>query len=217
MKAIESDAIDEMYRTLGLAGGVASEDTKLDDGIVVPTLPLTDIIRRSRTSAATTGWFYGIFENDHLAAGEVFSVIDPYNAGDDRTAPFPRIIPNDLDFWVLSASLRRVAGAGTLDGAVLSVNPAAVQMGWGVDDMAAPVAGVSDRIPLALWTGLDTSTTIAVGQSGNGALNVKIAHRIPRGIVNIEFRSDVAGAAATIRCYLICGLFAQGLGQDIAS
>lgn len=200
-----------------MAGGRPGMQTQLEDESVTQVLSVNDLIRRGRTSAASTGWFRCIMENDHLAAGNLVSTIDPYAPGVTAVAPYPSPVPRGFDFWVLSAALRRNSGAGTLDAAAFSFAPSASQLGWGIDDGGAAVTGVEDA-PLALFTGLNTDVASmpGIGISGDGSAVVKVQLRVPPGITSLSFRSTVAGAAATLRLYLICALFPEGLGQDIA-
>jgi len=200
-----------------MPGGRPGQQTVLEDNSVTMVLSMGELIRRGRTSAASTGWFRCIMENDHTVAGSLVTTIDPYAPGDAAVAPYPSPVPRGFDFWVLSAALRRTAGAGTLDGAAFSFAPSASQLGWGIDDGDAAVTGVEDA-PLALFTGLNTTVAsmAGIGVSGDGSAVVKVQLRVPPGITSLSFRSTVAGAAATLRLYLICALFPEGLGQDIA-
>ena len=216
-KPIESDALDRVYRTLGLSGGAGIEGTLLDDGNVSQVLVLNEIIRRSRTSAASTGWFQCVFSNIHPGADSQQSAINPYAAGAAARAPYPVAVPRGFDFWVLGASLRRTAGAGDLTGALLRLSPGAGQSGWGIDSTGAAV--VSDLgSPTAFWDTLNTDVgSIAFGQNSvSGDVWVQLGLRIPPGAEDITFDSESV-AAATFQCFLTCGLFPEGLGQDIAS
>lgn len=215
-KPIQSNALDGLYRSLGLSGGVAPGVTILDDGTVSQTLDIGQVVRRSRTPGVTAGWYYGVLENDHPAAGMVESTLDPYNAGAAAIAPFPAVISGalGLDFWLLSASVRRVAGVGALDGGVLYLDAVGTQQAWGIDDSGVPSAGLQD-IPVARWTALDNTTGHAHGISGNGDAMVKIGLRVAQPS-SIRFRSD-ATDAAMIRCVMVCGLFPAGLGQDVSA
>ena len=214
-KPIESDALDRVYRVLGLSGGALPKGTILDDGNVSQVLSINEIVRRSRTSAATSGWFYAIFQNVHAAAGPLTSSIDPYDPGVAVLAPYPDPVPRGFDLYILRAMLRRNSGAGGLDGAVFSMNGGVGQQAWGVNDDGTATGASQDPMPFALFTGLDTSTTSAVGLSGDGSVNVPVNLRVPQGLLNITLRTDAA-AAATFRGYLIMGLFPEALGQDVA-
>jgi len=214
-KPIESDALDRVYRVLGLSGGALPKSTLLDDGNVSQILSVNELVRRSRTSAATSGWFFAIFQNVHSGAGALTSSIDPYAVGAaNAIAPFPANVPRGFDLWILRASLRRTSGSGGLDGAVFSYNGGTSQQAFGVDVAGDPVAS-QDPIPFALFTTLDSSTSSIVGVSGDGSVSVKVDLRLPQGISNVTLRTDAA-AAATFRGYLTLGLFPEGLGQDVA-
>ena len=210
---IDSDALDELFRTLGIAGGgVSAGDTLLDSGNVSLVLSVNEIVRRSRTPGVSAGSFFGVLQNVHAAAGQEQASIDPYEAGDDAVAPYPPSVPRGFDVWLLGAALHRVSGAGTLDGAILFVGPDSTQQAFGRDDSGATVL-TSDVYPVALWTTLNTTTTNAIGVAGNGSTFVRIGLRLKRG-GTVVFVSDVAGAAATIMVQLVIGLFPAGIGQD---
>lgn len=213
-KPIESDALDRLYRVLGLSGGALTKGTLLDDGNVSQVLSINEIVRRSRTPAATTGWYRPVFENVHAAASDEQSNIDPYAPGAVAFAPYPNPVPRGFDFWILGASLRRTSGAGTLTNANLGVRPVAAQFGWGIDEGGVQVSA-PDNMVLAAWTSLNTGSIIKYGTRGNGDPYAHINLRVPRG-TDLFFTSTAAGAAATFRCYLIAALFPEGLGQDVA-
>jgi len=212
---VESNALDNLARVLGIAGVTGT--TILDSGNLSQVLEVTDIVRRSRTPGITTGWFYGLIRHVHAAAGLLNSTIDPYAPdGASQVAPFPRIVPPGFDVWLLNASVLRNSGAGTLDGAALFLDPSAAQQGWGIDDSGTAIVA-NDPYPLARWTSLDTSMAgiDPFGIAGDGGASVRINQRIARGTV-IRFVSDVAAAAANVQCMMTMGLFVEGLGQDIA-
>lgn len=211
-REIQSDALQSIGRVLDVPG--LSGTTVLDGGNLSQVLPVVEIIRRSRTPGISTGWFNCILLNSHAIAGEEQSDIDPYAVAGSAFAPYPATVPAGFDFWLLRAAVRRTVGAGTLDGAILFVDPLASQQGWGQDDGGAQEAN-NLSIPVGLWTALNTSTTTSLGIAGDGSAMVTINQRIPPGSV-IRFVSDVAGASADIICQMVCGLFVEGLGQDIA-
>lgn len=214
MKRIDSDALHRLYATLGLGGGGSPVPTELDDANVSQVLDIAPVVRRSRTIATQTGFYVCVFENDHAGAGTLTTAINPYRPAEFAVAPYPSPVPADQDFWVLSASMRRTAGAGALDGAFLVLNAHETQQGWGKDDSGAAVIA-NDNTALCRFTDLDTSLVgLDFGITADGLARVKIGLRIPLGAI-ISFRSDV-DAAATLRMYLICGLFTAGLGQDVA-
>lgn len=214
-KSIESDALDNVYRVLGLSGGALPKGTLLDDGNVSQVLTVNDIVRRSRTPGVTVGFYYGILLNIHAAAGEVATSIDPYSVGAFGQPPYPSPVLPGFDVWCLTASVNRRTGAGTLDGAVLSYDPTGIQRAFGRNSAAAEVSTHSP-FPLARWTALDLETTQSIGVAGDGGGMVKIGLRLGRG-GSLGFTSDVAAAAANIECNMILGLFPEALGQDIAT
>jgi len=217
VKRLDSDALDRLYRTLGIQGGSPSGETDLDDGNVSLVLSINDVARRSRTPAATTGWYACVLQNVHAAGGLIDNTIDPYNPGTALAIPpFPANVPRGFDFWVLGVTLQRSSGAGDPDAAMLFIDPVASQQGWGRTNAGALISN-HEPIPIARFDALDAGLagTNAIGiNSLTGEAFQKARTRVPRG-ANLFFRSD-ASAAATFRLNIICGLFAEGLGQDIA-
>jgi len=209
---IDSDALDNFSRILGIGGGGGK--TLLDNGNLSQVVDLAPVIRRSRTLGPSTGWLFALMLNEHAGAGELTSSANPFAAGDLAAAPYPTAIRQEWDFWLMQATVRRTAGTGTLDGAVLSIVPNIAQGGFGVDDNDNPTL-IAHGMPVARWTGFDTGTGLNVGIAGDGGAMVKIGLRMARGST-LNFVSDVAGAAADVACLLTCGLFVGGLGQDIA-
>jgi len=214
-KPIESDALDVLFRTLGLSGGTDVRGTMLDDGNVSQILDINPIVRRSRTPGVTSGFFYCVMLNEHAGAGALITSVEPYNPAVAVNPPYPDPVPRGFDFWIFTAHCNRRSGTGTLDGAVLNYDPIQVQQGWGLDNSGAAVV-THQPFPLARWTGLDTTTTHNIAITGDGSAMVKVGLRLGRGGF-LTFTSDVAVAAADIECSMVCGLFPEGLGQDIAS
>jgi len=217
VKEIDSDALRTINRSLGIAGGLADAPTVLDDSNVAQVLEISRLVNRGRTPAGSTGWFYGLFVNEHGVAGGLESLIDPYAPDVNAVAPYPAIVGRDTDFWLYGALVQRTAGAGTLAGAHLLVQPDASQQGWGIDDSGVAVAA-GGSFAMTRWTGLDSSVSVGnpFGITGNGACYAPLNLRLPRGIVSLRFRSEAAGASATFQCWVVMGLFTEGLGQDLA-
>ena len=211
---IESDALDILGRQLDVPG--LSGDTLIDSDNVSLIKGIDDVVRRSRTPGFTTGWFHCVLQNVHAAAGTLNSNIDPYNPGAAVSfAPYPATVRRGFDFWILTASIRRTAGAGTLDGAQLFVDPTGIQQGWGRNN-SGTVISTHTAIPIGRWGSLDLSTGVDTGIAGDGGGMISPRLRIGRGAL-LSFSSDVAAASATITLLMLCGLFPEALGQDVAS
>ncbi len=216
MKNIDSDALILVNRMLGLAGGGQVVPTLLDDGTLSMTLDVIQASRRARALGVTEGWFVGYLDNVHAGAGVLSAQIFPYAPTTANAVnAYPADVPRGFDVWITSVSCRRVLGTGTLDGAVLEMDPTGRHQGWGIDDGGTAV--VADTpLEIARWTALDTATTIPLGIAGDGSANVRTLFRFPRGVA-LRFMSDVAGASATIRCAVSLALFPEAVGQDVAS
>jgi len=214
-RRITSDALVSLNRMLGVAGP-SMAPTDLDDQWVSQVVDVTTIVRRSRTPAGSTGWYYGLLQNAHAGAGALTSSINAYDVLALGRGGYPSPIPRDSDVWLLSASLVSPGAAGGLDGAALNIDMPQTHQGWGRSNAPASVTA-SDPFPVARWTALDTSIASVTphGITGEGGAIAHINQRLVRDTI-LQFQSDAA-AAATFRVYMVIGVFTEGLGQDIAS
>lgn len=213
-KSIDSDALGLINRILGLGGGGES-DTDLEDQTLVQVLDVAAAVRRSLAGGVREGWFTGVMDNIHAAAGAVVTTVNPYTTSDVPTGgSWPQPVPKGLDIWVLGAALVVTGAGGGLDGGMLNLDPLPAQQGWGRDSAGAAVVG-SGEFPIVRWTGIDSSVApVPVGITGDGSVFVKTLVRIARG-TQLLFRTD-ATAADTFRCTVLLGLFPEALGQDVA-
>lgn len=214
MKKIDSDALGDITRALGLSGRGAPI-TELTDGIVDQSLNVNELVRRGRTIAGTQGIFTAVMRNVHGAGNTLATTVSPYETPAGNTiAPWPSPMPKQFDIWLLSATVRQASGTGTL-AAALYIDYAGTQQGWGETDSGGGIVS-AERIPLAFWDALATvSNEFAVlNQLGTFA---RIGMRIPRPMVlgdtNLVFIS-VSSAIATFDCQLVLGVFPIGFGQD---
>lgn len=212
---IDSSALDETNRILGIQSSSVGR-TDLEDGSVSQVLSVNDIVRRSRAQGVTEGWFYAVMQHIHTGAGELAALMNPYAPRGVQGPAYPRDAPQrQRDFWVATASLTRVSGAGDLDGAAMFIDPQPAQLAWGVTNTGVATTDESE-FPVARWiSGLEETLDIAYGITGDGGATVRLGLRIGRGS-RIIFRSQV-DAAATINLMMIVGLFPAGLGQDLVT
>jgi len=189
----------------------------LDDGNVALTGPIfPDITRRGR-STGSDGWGHGVITTVHSIASTVFTDVTPYDQAAGNVLPFPAPVERFLDLWLLGICGTRFSGAGGLTAAIVELFPGANnQQFFGVDDMGAAV--VQNRaLPLVKWVALDgeVNTTDNAMLDASGNCYVPFNMRLPR---NCTIRSTtVSSDEATFDMKLILGLFAGGLGQDIAT
>ena len=203
---------------MALAGGATTPPaTILEDASLTQVIDVRDTVRRSLTIAGSEGIFFGQLRHEHPGPGALANTIDPYAAGGNSFPGYPTPTPRGYDIWLLGATVARDAGAGTLDGAFLSMSFLATATAFQRNnDGTSEAAGVV-LMPLARWDSLDTTTGLdAVGLTEDGESYVPIGHRIRRGS-RLQFDSDVAGAAADIQCNMLLGVFPITLGQDVAS
>lgn len=217
MAIIKNAILRPIQRLIGIAP--APQQTVLDDDSVSLTFPIVpDIARRSLSGLATGGWHIGVLENVHSAGDAESSSIEPYSAGPDAVAPYPIVIGDDFDLWLLFVHGLRSSGSGGLTGAVMGVNPPDHSQGWGRDDQGDPVLS-SPAMRVAFFDDLETTVTGVsqkpMIQTKTGALRVNVGMRIPRGS-NLAFHT-VSAAAAEFQAIFVMGLFPASLGQDVAS
>lgn len=211
-KLIDSDALGELNRALGLTGA-GSQVTELMDGVVDQVMAINDVARRGRTLGPTSGFFTPTMRNVHTAADTEVTTVDPYNVGaTGAVAPYPAVMPLQFDVWLIGASVRQVSGSGTLN-ATLSISQGTRQAGWGLDDSGSQIL-VSQPIRLAYWNTLvSVQTGFATLQGSNGP-HLNRLLRLNRFGCDLIF-TTVSSATATFDCQLILGVFPAGLGQDI--
>jgi len=216
MATIKGEQLTLVQRLYRLATAQLAGVTELDADNVSQTLPIVpEILRRSSTPLKSQGIGLAIFLNEHAAAGQLETLINPYTTANVANGYPSPVDDARLDIWLIGAIVKRMAGAGTLDAAILQMNYSSGQNFFGeADDGTATNIGAD--VPVARWDVIDTETTLDVALTEQGEPYVSINTRIARG-TNLQFFSDVAGAAADIQCAAIIGLFPQGMGQDIAT
>ena len=214
-KRIDSDALTILTKALGLTGAGAPI-TELNDGVVDQALDVVPIVRRSRTLGVSQGLYTAIISNIHTAGDTRTEQLDPYRPGTALViAPFPAVIPPQFDLWLLTATLRRQSGTGTVN-ATLAFQPGAHEQAWGVNDAGAAVVQ-QDMQVIAYWNTLVTSNTTFGYLSGTSPPLVQIGLRLPRGTAAFPPALRFVSAASAIATYNVSlnfGLFPVSLGQD---
>jgi len=195
---------------LDLTGAQLGAVTDIDGANITQTFPVVpEIIRRGGTIRQGIG--LGIFRNVHGAAGQLATTINPFTTPNVANGYSFAGSPI-LDLWLLGASVDRISGGGTLDGGLLEIQYSSDQNFFGEDDSGTAFTIGAD-VPLARWDVIDTTTDRGNALTEQGNPYVHIGMRVPIGAA-VSFISDVAGAAATIQCNVVLGLFPEGLGQD---
>lgn len=203
-----------MNKALGIAGSGDSQ-TELLDGTVDQVLDVGQIARRGGTLAGTEGIFRCILRNVHAGAGDIFSSWQPYLPGETGLiAPYPTPVPDDLDVWLLGASVESVSGGGSLVGAALRLTQ--IQQGFGIDDSAAAV--VSNSVFTVAWWNTHIGILAPPFMATQSLQPFKpINLRIPRkGAIASPFLSfgSQSDGINTFDCVMMMGLFPVALGQD---
>jgi len=215
MIPVDSDALRYISLALGVTRQGASETT-FTDGSLEQTFDVAGVIRRGRTIADSHGFFTALMRNIHGAADTQTSTVQPYRPGNPASiAPFPANLPLGFDIWLISASLTRLSGTGTVT-ACMYVTPPATMQGIGIDSTGAGAVG-AERIPMVYWDSTLTQT-IEFGVYGSLPIWRPIGLRVPRSSTNDTtfLFSSTASAIATWDCQLLLGVFPIGAGQDAA-
>jgi len=217
MAQIKTALLGIVQQLIGGASSGFSAVTVLDDDSVTQVLPLVpEIARRSIAIGPIEGWFVGTLRNIHAAAGGETSSIQVTRPGADAVGAFPQVLPPGFDVWLLGVSGSRTAGTGTLDGSVAALNPPTASQGFGVDSAGNTVI-TTPTIIVASFTGLVT----VVPDAGPFMVTDEGKTFVPVGIrmapnVTLVHVSEVAGASANMELQFLCGVFPEGMGQDVA-
>jgi len=215
VKRIDSDALGDVKRALGLTGA-GSPVTELMDGVVDQTLSVNELARRGRTLGQGTGIFYAIMQNVHGAAETLTTSVNVYDVGTTiAVPPYPSTIPAGFDVWLLYAASRRQSGTGTYTGS-LSIQLPTTSRGWGVDDSGVQI-NQNDPMAIVYWDTLILVQELFATKQGAIGPWMRIGLRIPRGVAaatgTLRF-SSVSSGVQTVNCSLILGVFPASLGQD---
>jgi len=211
VKVVDSDALAIANKALGLTGAGAPE-TEITDGTVDQVLDVGPIVRRGRTHAGRSGIFTAVLQNVHDVGAESKNVsVNPFALADDvAIAPYPQIMPDTFDVWLLAAYINQVSGSGTLT-ASLSMQMAS--QGWGIDNGGTPIVSTPEFV-LAYWDALVTEGVEFALRNGARGPTTFPGLRVPRNAgVFLRFRST-SSAIATFNCNLLLGVFPVSLGQD---
>jgi len=215
MKLIDSDALGDLTKALGLTGA-GSRVTELSDGVVDQALDVVPVIRRGRTIGQSQGLFTGNLQNAHTDAETITNNIDPYAPGATFVVPpFPAIVPAQFDVWLINCTLRRQSGSGTLN-AGLFYQPPAQNQAWGKTDGGAAQTQ-QDMQALAYFnTVFALNTVFGYFASTSGPL-MPLGMRLPRGTAAsnglLRFVS-ISSATSVYNLSINMGLFPVSLGQD---
>lgn len=215
MRNIDSDALSQVQRQLGISG-IGSGQAVLEDDELRQVLDVGPAVRRGRADVANGGWFWGVLVNDHEGAGDLTSFIDPYNvtAAFQLTSYPVEVDVSRFDIWVTGVSAVLTAGEATIVEAQFGFGGPLRSLAFSKDDDGATVALTGANLPLARWQGI----AVDLGQGVQSLVNTgepyfPIKLRMPRGS-QMVFLSRSVGIS-TYQCQILMGLFPIGLGQDV--
>lgn len=218
MRPVNSDALDVVARALDITGsGRGAPTTEFEDGILDQVIDVLPMIRRGRTQGRTQGLYTAVLSAVHAGADDQLASEAPYAVGTGVIPPYPDPIPRGLELWLLTASVRRFSGSGTVN-AILSVIFGGDAQGWGIDSTGSAVVSNLEH-PIAHWDAVFTTVNVfgQLADDGGGSPLKKIGLRLPHPTVRtaliLNFRST-SSAAMRLDCQLLMGLFPISLGQD---
>ena len=213
-KRIDSDALHILNRTLGMTGA-GSPVTELADGVVDQMLEIGQIARRGRALGLGGGLFYPTIRNEHTDAESIRTNVDPYNVGTTiAVAPYPPIVPQQFDIYLIGASIRSAAGtASGMSQSTLSIEVPTPAEGWGTTDAGVAVL-VAEPIRVAQWTAMTTDGTSFGIRGVNRGPHQRIGYRLPRVPGMFISFASVSTITVSVDCQMILGLFPVALGQD---
>jgi len=216
MSVVKNPILTTLQKLIGISP--IPGPTVLDDDSISLVLPVLPEVARRSLSGIETGWFSGVMENVHSGADSEASNIDPYAVGALAIAPYPSVIGDEFDLWLIGVCGRRSSGAGGLSGAVFSMNPPATTQGWGVDDTGAALV-TSPTVTVGFFDGVEEVVQAFTSDPMINSLTLQtfipVGLRVPRGAL-LGFETEAA-AAAEFQGQFVMGLFPAGLGQDVAS
>jgi len=213
MRDIDSDALSQVQRQLGISG-VGSGVAVLEDDELRQVLDVGPAIRRGRADVANGGWFWGVLHNVHLGAGQLSSFINPYEAAGFELTSFPaQVDVSRFDIWIAAVSMRVVSGLNSVVDAAFFIGGPLRSLAFGKDDMGAAVSPAGGGFMIVPFdTKVTSSSTIAyVLPEVRNFQNLNI--RMPRGS-NLVFDSNSVGVS-TYELSILMGLFPIGLGNDV--
>ncbi len=209
MISVDSDALGIVTRSLGLTGRGA-QVTEFLDGQVQQVLDVAPLVRRGRTQTDTGGIYTGTMQTVHTDAETITFTVNPFDVTTGRVSPYPGPITNRFDLWVISVSVRRVSGGGTLT-AQANLAYSAAQIGWGIDDSGVAVTSNAGG-SVAFWDSIAVQSNAFGLQNGSNPTQFIGQRLFPGTVLQVSATSSLT---STYNFIWLLGVFPIALGQDI--
>lgn len=205
---VDSQALQRVSKTLQLSTPGAQETLFIDERLE-QVLDVTPMVRRGLTLAGTEGLYTANMRNTHGgSAGNVTSVVDPWNLGGSARPPFPETIPTNQDLWLTGFNAVVVSGDGQFASGFLDLQVPTEHQAFGT---------ITTNILLGGWIAEDSLAGVQVLISSAGQEVFLFNHarlRIPR-LATLRFHTRNNGANSPVfQLSLMLGLFPSSLGQD---
>lgn len=213
MSQIDGGDFSALHRSSDLGG----HGVNFDERFATQTIPLyPEIRRRSKGIAQESGLFMGALFNVHGAADAEASAVEPYAPGIAAFDPFPPIVPEGWDIYLLAVTgTTSGAGAGDIVGGNVGVLQASNAQGFGLNDSGAQVT--ADRsIIVAQFVSSSAGVTndAPVLLTAEGNTRVRVGMRLARGC-SIRWRT-VSDGIIDLVAILEMGIFPMAMGQDVS-
>jgi len=214
MRDIDSDALSQVQRQLGISG-VGTGVAMLEDDELRQVLDVGPAVRRGRADVANGGWFWGVLVNEHAGASSLSSFINPYEPMALSLTSFPPLVDvSRFDIWIAGATLRLLSGATSIADAALIIGAPLRSLAFGKTDSGAGITPSGGGFVIQSW-----GTKVVASDTFTYMLpEVRVPFettniRMPRGS-NLVFDTQSIGVS-TYELSIIMGLFPIGLGNDI--
>jgi len=211
MKQIDSQALGILNKSLGLTGA-GSQITELMDGVVDQVLDIGPCVRRGRTQAGTGGIYTVRTRNTHTDASSLTSTINPFNPTTTQIAPYPLIMPDTFDIWLIDAQVSHISGSTATISAALILTYPAIMMG--VSGVGPGTAAASNHT-LAHWDALVTENVTFAVLAGDRGPRAVFNLRLPRNLATAFVFASTSVLTAAFQLEMTFGVFPIALGQDV--
>jgi len=211
MKKIDSQALGILNKSLGLTGA-GSAITELMDGVVDQVLDIGPCVRRGRTQGVTGGIYTVRTRNTHTDASALTSTILPFNPTTSQLDPYPLLMPEQFDVWLIDANIIHISGSSATLSAALHLNYPATFMGV---SLVGPGTAAISTHTLAHWDALVTENVTFGVLAGDNGTRAVFNLRLPRSLTTALIFASTSVLTAAFSLELTLGVFPIALGQDV--
>jgi len=205
MKSLDSQALDNLNKALGLSGGAGAQRQVLDDGVVSLVLDVAKVARRRELVAGSANLFWIFIRNIHTGVSSLQTSFNPFFSPGLTYNGFPASLPEGWEIALLPPTVRASVEAN-FGAALLHYEGLATFQAIGKNNSSAAVA-IADSMPLIGWTDAASQggEIIALPQVGWPLNNRPFRLRrnpSPTASTGLAFSSSSITGAVNIDLYL---------------